>query len=179
MAASVSGSLYSYYCVAHFSPAGNTNGLFTQNVKPFNNSAYYSLTTKAATTTKPPTTVAGVRTLPTGCLTAFRQAVLNRTNVLRASHNSRFATQSATLDAAALTTAQKLMAGQYPLSPSTVGELRYRKMFYAGTGVSTANDCARNLSFTLLKLAFIFNLIYKIKKKLNRASFHTEIEIRI
>lgn len=169
MAASVSGSLYSYYCVAHFSPPGNTNGLFTQNVKPFNNTAYYSLTTKAATTTattKPATTVAGVRTLPTGCLAAFRQAVLNRTNVLRGSHNSRFATQSATLDAAALSTAQSLMAGQYPLSPSTVGELRYRKMFYAGMGISTANDCARNLSFILLKLTFIFNLIYKIKKKI-------------
>lgn len=150
-AASASTTTWAYTCVAHYSPAGNINGSYPANVKQYNATAYsiytaslnsgVSTTTTTTTTTKAATVAA--QALPTGCLDAFRQAVLNRTNILRGSHNSRFLTQSTTLNSAALLNSQKLMAGQYVALPTTTTELRYRKSFFT-TAIGSTNDCISN-----------------------------------
>ena len=143
-----SGTLNRFYCVAHFSPAGNVNGSYPQNVKPYYASTAAPTFTVPTTTTTVKTSTVPLKALPTGCLPAYRNDILNRTNILRAAHNSRPVTEMSTLDANSLNTAQLLMSGQAVSFPTTVAELRFRRILN-GSGIYTASDCACKLVLTI------------------------------
>jgi hypothetical protein len=156
MAASYSSitNKHMFCCVAKFSPAGNVNGSYVQNVKPYNASAYIIPTTSTTTTATTTTTLAD-QTLPAGCLDAFRKSILDRANFLRVSHNALPLKESDVLRASALKAAAKWKAGESAAISKIVSDLRYTNSFAPGMGLSTASDCARKIEFLF---CFISNI---------------------
>jgi uncharacterized protein YkwD len=135
---------FKYYCVAHFSPAGNLNDSYPNNVKQFRTAT----TTTATTTTEAATTSISDQALPIDCLDEFRKAILNRTNMLRESHGSRLLKAKGSLDLIALKRAQDLISKKNLVVKA--GDIRRKKSFYIpDVAIRTTSDCTRKFPILL------------------------------